>query len=297
MKNVARLLVSAIVLLSALALGGCTEGVLDPKGPIAIAERQILFNALGIMLAIVIPTILATLGVAAWFRASNRRARYLPTFEYSGRLEVLVWAIPAMTVILVGGVAWVGAHDLDPRKPMASTTKPISVQVVSLDWKWLFIYPEQGIATVNQLTLPVGTPVNFELTSSGVMNSFFVPQLGSQIYTMAGMVTRLQLQADHPGSYRGLSANFSGDGFADMRFTVDVVPAESFAQWVDTVRGGTGPALDTAAYADLVKPSKAVAPFTYRAVTSELFGGIVTAVMQPGDPSGLMCLASQGVER
>src|SRR5258707_4382091 len=132
MKKVARLLVSAIVLLGAVALGGCTEGVLDPKGPIAAAERQILFNALGIMLAIVIPTILATLGVAAWFRASNKRARYLPDFEYSGRLELLVWAIPAMTVILVGGVAWVGAHDLDPRKPIASTINPLTVQVVSL---------------------------------------------------------------------------------------------------------------------------------------------------------------------
>lgn len=296
MKKVARLLVSAIVLVSAVALGGCTEGVLDPKGPIAIAERQILFNALGIMLAIVIPTILATLGVAAWFRASNRRARYLPDFEYSGRLEVLVWAIPAMTVILVGGVAWVGAHDLDPRKPMASTTKPINVQVVSLDWKWLFIYPEEGIASVNQLTIPDGTPVNFKLTSSGVMNSFFVPQLGSQIYTMAGMVTRLELQADHPGTYRGLSAQYSGNGFADMRFSVDAVSAEDFARWVDATRSA-GPVLDQQAYAELVKPSQAVVPFTYRAVASELFGGIVSAVMQPGDPSGLMCLASQGVEK
>ena len=194
-------------------LGGCSEGVLDPKGPIAAAERQILFNSLGIMLAIVIPTILATLGVAWWFRSSNKRARYLPNFDYSGRLEMLVWSIPAMTVLLVGGVAWVGSHDLDPRKPIASTVKPVRVQVVSLDWKWLFIYPDQGIATVNQLTIPVGTPVSFELTSSGVMNSFFVPQLGSQIYTMAGMVTRLHLQADHPGTYRGLSAQFSGDGF------------------------------------------------------------------------------------
>ena len=151
------------------------------------------------MLAIVIPTILATLGVAFWFRSSNRRARYRPDFTYSGRLEMLVWSIPAMTVLLVGGVAWIGAHDLDPRKPIASDVEPLRVQVVSLDWKWLFIYPDQGIASVNQLTVPVGTPVSFELTSSGVMNSFFVPQLGSQIYTMAGMVTRLHLQADHDG--------------------------------------------------------------------------------------------------
>ena len=296
MKKVARLLVSAIVLISAVALGGCTEGVLDPKGPIAIAERQILFNALGIMLAIVIPTILATLGVAAWFRASNKRARYLPDFEYSGRLEVLVWAIPAMTVILVGGVAWVGAHDLDPRKPMTSTTKPINVQVVSLDWKWLFIYRDEGIATVNQLTIPVGTPVNFALTSSGVMNSFFVPQLGSQIYTMAGMVTRLELQADHPGTYRGLSAQYSGSGFADMRFSVDAVPAEKFARWVDAARSA-GPVLDAQAYAELAKPSSAVAPFTYRAVAPDLFDGIVSSVMQPDAPSQLSDSTARRTEK
>src|SRR6266545_3863829 len=229
--------------------------------PVAAAERLILFNSLGIMLAIVIPTILATLGVALWFRASNWRARYLPDFEYSGRLEMLVWSIPAMTVLLVGGVAWVGSHDLAPRKAIASTAKAVRVQVVSLDWKWLFIYPEQGIASVNQLTIPVGTPVSFELTSSGVMNSFFVPQLGSQIYTMAGMATHLHLQADHEGAYRGLSANYSGSGFADMRFTVDAVPPGAFAQWIDRVRSA-GPVLDAGTYAQLAKPSSAVAPFT-----------------------------------
>src|ERR1700716_3321316 len=255
----------AAVLIGVATLGGCTEGVLDPKGPIAAADRQILLNSLGIMLAIVIPVIVATLGVAFWFRASNERARYRPNFAYSGRLEMLVWSIPAMTVFLVGGVAWVGSHDLDPGKPISSTVKPINVQVVSLDWKWLFIYPEQGIASINHLTVPVGTPVSFELTSSSVMNSFFVPQLGSQIYTMSGMVTRLQLQGDPPGSYPGLSANFSGEGFADMGFKVDAVPAGQFAQWVTAARN-SGPALDPATYADSAKPSKAVAAFTYRSV-------------------------------
>jgi cytochrome o ubiquinol oxidase subunit 2 len=269
-----------IVLMGALitvaTLGGCTEGVLDPKGPIASAEQQILFDSLGIMLAIAIPTILATFGVAWWFRASNARARYMPNFSYSGRLELLVWSIPAMTVLLVGGVAWVGAHDLDPKKPIQSTVKPVIVQVVSLDWKWLFIYPEQGIASVNHLIIPAGTPVSFELTSSGVMNSFFVPQLGSQIYTMAGMMTRLQLQADQPGTYRGLSAQFSGGGFADMRFAVDAVSAESFAQWVDATRS-KGRMLDTDAYADLAKPSEAVVPFTYGAVAPDLFTSLLSA--------------------
>ena len=271
----------AALLIGAATLGGC-DGVLDPKGPVALAERQILFNALGIMLAIVIPVILATLGVAFWFRASNERARYRPDFAYSGRLEVLVWSIPAMTVFLVGGVAWVGSHDLSPRKPIESTAKPLRVQVASLDWKWLFIYPDQGIASVNYLAIPAGVPVSFELTSSGVMNSFFVPQLGSQIYTMAGMVTRLHLQADQPGSYRGMSAQFSGEGFADMTFNVEAVAPEKFAEWVDATRNA-GAELNAATYAELAKPSAAVSPFTYRAVAPALFDSIRVSDMQSDD--------------
>jgi len=285
----------AVVLIGAM-LSGCTEGVLDPKGPIAVAERQILFNSLGIMLAIVIPTILATLAVAFWFRASNWRAAYLPDFEYSGRLELLVWSIPAMTVLLVGGVAWVGSHDLDPRKPISSSVTPVNVQVVSLDWKWLFIYPEQGIASVNKLVVPVGTPISFELTSSTVMNSFFVPQLGGQIYTMSGMVTRLQLQADHAGTYPGFSAMFSGDGFSDMRFTVDAVESDGFAQWVREARE-TGPVLNAQSYADLAKPSQAVVPFTYRAVAADLFSGIVNTASAADDPYQPTCSTSQRAER
>jgi cytochrome o ubiquinol oxidase subunit II len=281
-----RYAVLPVVLICTLTLAGCKEGVLDPRGPVADAELQILFNSLGIMLAIVIPTILATLGVAYWFRASNDRARYRPDFTYSGRLEVLVWSIPAMTVILVGGVAWVGAHDLDPRKAISRKIKPVTVQVVSLDWKWLFIYPDQGIGSVNHLTIPIGTPINFELTSSGVMNSFFIPQLGSQIYTMSGMTTHLQLQADHPGTYRGLSAQFSGDGFADMHFAVDAVPAQRFEQWVTTTRE-SGPVLDAQTYAELAKPSEALSPFTYRAVAAGLFNTIQSA----GSPADPLCIS------
>jgi cytochrome o ubiquinol oxidase subunit 2 len=248
------------------------------------------------MLAIVIPTILATLGVAFWFRSSNSRALYMPDFTYSDRLELIVWSIPAMTVLLVGGVAWVGAHDLESRRAISSTVKPVTVQVVSLDWKWLFIYPDQGIASVNRLTVPVGTPISFELTSSGVMNSFFVPQLGSQIYTMSGMATHVQLQADHPGTYPGLSAQFSGDGFADMRFTVDAVPADEFARWVTTTRG-TGPTLDAGAYADLAKPSEKVLPFTYRAITSDLFNRIVMSGTTPDETSQSTCSQSKRAEK
>src|SRR6202051_1704255 len=272
----------AVVLIGAVTLGGCADGIFDPKGPISLAEREILLNALGIMLAIVIPVILATLGVAFWFRASNERARYRPNFAYSGRLEMLVWSIPAMTVFLVGGVAWVGSHDLSPRKPIVSTVKPLRVQVASLDWKWLFIYPDEGVASVNQLTIPVGTPVSLELTSSGVMNSFFVPQLGGQIYTMAGMITRLHLQADHSGTYRGFSPQYSGAGFSDMPFDANAVTDEKFAQWLNAARS-TGPELDAKSYADLAKPSAAVAPFTYRAVAPGIFDSILVSEMQSDD--------------
>jgi cytochrome o ubiquinol oxidase subunit 2 len=277
-----RYVLLAVVLTGAAILGGCNEGVLDPKGPIAAANRQILLNSLGIMLAIVIPVIVATLGVAFWFRASNIRARYRPDFEYSGRLEMLVWSIPAMTVFLVGGVAWVGSHDVSPRKPIASSVKALRVQVASLDWKWLFIYPDQGIASVNRLTIPVGTPISLELTSSGVMNSFFVPQLGSQIYTMAGMVTRLHLLAEEAGTYRGFSAQFSGEGFSDMHFDAEVVTGEKFAQWIETARSA-GPELNATTYVSLAKPTAAVEPFTYRSVAPGLFETITVSEMQSDD--------------
>ncbi|MDE1146503.1 MAG: ubiquinol oxidase subunit II [Azospirillaceae bacterium] len=257
-----------------LALTGCSGGVMDPQGPVASAELTILINSLGIMLAIVVPTILATLGVAWWFRAGNARARYRPDWEYSGRIEMVVWAIPAMTVLLLGGIGWVGSHDLEPSKPLPSTEKPVTVEVVSLDWKWLFIYPEQGIATVNRLVVPAGTPVDFHLTSDGVMNSFFVPQLGSQIYTMAGMVTRLNLLADQPGRYAGLSAQFSGAGFPDMIFTLDAVPKADFDAWVEKARA-EGTPLDAGRYAALAQPSRAVPPAVYRSVAPGLFNTIV----------------------
>ena len=288
-----RYLSIAVVLIGAAMLGGCDQGVLDPQGPVAEAERQIMFNSTGIMLAIVIPTMIGTLGVAYWFRASNKRASYLPDFDYSGRLELLVWSIPIMTVILVGGVAWIGAYDLDPPKAIVSEVKPIRVQVVALDWKWLFIYPDEGIASVNELTVPAGTPISFELTSAGVMNSFFVPQLGGQIYTMFGMVTRLHLLADHAGTYRGISANYSGEGFSDMHFNVNAVAADRFAQWVAETRV-SGPVLDQQSYAELAKPSQAVAPFTYRAASPDLFNGILSTAMQSGDP---LCLTFAALQR
>ena len=235
---------------------------------------MIFMDSLGIMLAIVLPTILATLGVAWWFRASNLRARYLPDWEYSGRIEAIVWSIPTMTVLLLGGIGWIASHALDPAVPIHSAAKPVRVEVVALDWKWLFIYPDQGIASVNRLVIPAATPISFSITSSGVMNSFFVPSLGSQIYAMANMVTPLQLEADHPGTYQGLSAQFSGDGFSDMHFTVDAVPPRAFAEWAARTRG-VGPTLNPSSYTELAVPSENVSPSTYGAVSSGLFGAIV----------------------
>jgi cytochrome o ubiquinol oxidase subunit II len=189
-------------------------------------------------------------------------------------MEFVVWSIPALIVILLGGVIWIGSHQLDPHAPIPGKSDPLRVDVVALDWKWLFIYPEQGVAAVNQLVLPVGTPVQFRLTSATVMNSFFIPQLGSQIYTMGGMTTHLNLLADKPGEFPGFSANFSGDGFAEMRFIAKAVPAGDFDAWVAQVRGA-GTALDDAAYAELAKPSEAVPPTTYRSVEPNLFEHII----------------------
>ena len=269
-----RCAVLALVLIGAAALGACSQGVLDPQGPIASAQRLLLINSTAIMLVVVVPVIIATLVFAWWYRSSNTRASRSMDESYEGRLEFVVWSIPALTVILLGGVIWIGSHQLDPRAPIPGESHPLRVDVVSLDWKWLFIYPDQGVAAVNQLVIPAGAPVAFRLTSATVMNSFFVPQLGSQIYAMGGMTTHLNLLADKPGEYQGFSANFSGDGFSEMRFVVKSVPAADFNAWLEQVRG-TGSALDQAGYAELAKPSKAVPPITYRSVEPKLFERII----------------------
>jgi cytochrome o ubiquinol oxidase subunit 2 len=257
-----------------LVTGGCNRGILDPAGPVAAAEKTILINSTAIMLAIIIPTMIATVAVAWWFRAGNKKAKYRPDWEYSGAVELVVWSIPALTVILLGGIAWIGAHDLDPYKPLESKAEPLEVQVVSLDWKWLFIYPDQGIATVNQIVVPAGVPVHYSLTSATVWNAFFVPQLGSMIYTMPRMTTQLNLMADKPGVYDGLSSQYSGDGFSGMRFKVHAVPPQQFAAWAQGARG-QGKALDQSAYDQLVKPSSYVKPMIYGAVAPGLFEAIV----------------------
>jgi cytochrome o ubiquinol oxidase subunit II len=259
-----------------LFLSACSSGVLDPHGPVGGAERTILFNATVIMLAVIVPVILATGLFAWWFRAGNRRARRMPDWAYAGRIEFVVWAIPTLVILFLGGIAWIGSHDLDPQTPISGTAAPLDIDVVSLDWKWLFIYPGLGVASVNRLVVPVGTPLRFRLTSAGVMNSFFIPQLGSQIYTMAGMTTQLNLKADEPGNFEGLSAQFSGEGFSDMRFDVAAVQPQAFLQWLTETRTHGG-ALDPNRYATLARPSRKDAQATFGTVSSGLFEKIVAS--------------------
>lgn len=265
-------------------LAGCSGGVLDPKGQIAAEESKILVNAFATMLVIVAPTILAALVFAWWFRASNRKARYIPDWVFSGRLELVNWGYPLLIILFLSGLIWVGSHRLDPFRPIASANAPLEVQVVSLDWKWLFIYPERRVATVNELVLPAEAPVHFSLTSATVMNSFFVPQLGSMIATMPGMVTQLHLKADHVGDVWGLSTQFSGDGFAGMRFSVRVKTKEDFDSWVDDMHGSACD-LDRAAYAALLPESRNVRPLAFRSVAPSLFAEIAKGTLPPQNAS------------
>lgn len=257
-----------------LLLSACDRGILDPVGPVGSAEKTILINSTAIMLAIIIPTMVATVAVAWWFRRGNDKAEYRPDWEYSGAIEMVVWGIPLLTIMLLGGITWISSHDLEPSKPLVSDKPPLKVEVVSLDWKWLFIYPDQGIATVNRLVVPANTPVSYRLTSATVWNVFFVPQFGTMIYTMPRMTTQLNLQADRQGVYDGLSAHFSGDGFPGMEFKAEVLPADQFAMWAQGAHGQGG-ALDAASFAELSKPTSYVKPITYGAVAPGLFDAVV----------------------
>jgi len=268
-----------------MLVASCDEGVLDPHGPVGKAERVILYDSTAIMLAVVIPVIVLTLVFAWWFRARNSRARYRPDWEYSGRIEMIIWSIPALVILFLGGIAWTGSHNLDPAAPLQGSATPpegsatpLDIEVISLDWRWLFIYPKEGIASLNRLVVPAGVPLRFRLTSTTVMNSFFVPQLGSQIYTMPNMVTRLNLQADQTGTFEGLSAQFSGDGFSDMRFDLVSTEAEAFKDWVGATKAQGG-VLDAATFAELVKPAPVEGARTYAQVSEGLFDRISSGHM------------------
>jgi cytochrome o ubiquinol oxidase subunit II len=267
--------------LLSLGLASCRGGVLDPLGPVGADDATILIDATAIMLAIIIPTILLAFWMAWRYRASNTKAEYLPNWSYSGRIEAVVWSIPILTIMFIGGVIWIGSYKLDPFKPLPSKNPPLEVQVVSLDWKWLFIYPKEEVATVNELVLPAGTPVHFSITSASVFNVFFVPRLGSMIYAMPGMVSQLNLQADRPAVMFGQSSHFSGDGFSDMQFQVRSVPDAEFTDWVRTTKGG-GKVLDRAAYAQLARQSQNVKPYTYASADPKLFDAVAMQHVPPG---------------
>ena len=281
------------IALAAVPLGG---GVLDPQGPIAAGDAQILQNATAIMLMIVVPTIFATLAYAWWFRASNVKAEYLPDWEYSGRIEMIVWGIPLLVVLFLSGVVWIGSHDLEPSRPIDAGTKPVEVQVVSLDWKWLFIYPQQGVASVNELVLPAGAPTHFSLTSGTVMNMFFVPQLGSMIATMNGMVTHLYLKADHPGEFYGQSAQYSGAGFSDMYFRVRALAQGDFERWAQQARTESR-TLDEPSYRALLHERATSPALSYGNVAPDLFDEIARREIDGADAPAHVRPMERGADR
>jgi cytochrome o ubiquinol oxidase subunit 2 len=270
--------VRILPLIPMLMLGGCSWDLLDPAGAIGVENLHATVWATALMLIIVIPVIVMILAFAWRYRASNTDADYAPEWSHSNRIEVVIWVVPAMIVLSLAVIAFRTTHDLDPYRPIVSNQKPLEVEVVALDWKWLFIYPEQGVASVNELAMPVGRPVHFRITSSGVMNSFFIPKLGSQVYSMAGMQTQLNLIADQTGSYKGLSANFSGDGFADMHFQANAMDAKGFDAWVAQAKSSPAK-LDSAGYAALEAPSERDPVRLYGAIAPKLFDTVLTKDM------------------
>jgi cytochrome o ubiquinol oxidase subunit 2 len=249
--------------------------VLDPAGPVGLGERNLILLIIGLMLLIVIPVIAMTFWFAWHYRASNKQAAYAPEWHDSNLLSLLFWLVPGVLVAILGGIAWYSSHHLNPYKPIDTSVKPLTVQVIALDWKWLFIYPEQHIASVNKVVLPVGIPVDFEITSDTVMNSFFIPRLGGQIYAMAGMETQLHLQANKAGIYYGENTQYSGRGFPYQHFRVSILSRADFNHWVKTVQAKHHP-LDSNRYAHLAEPSTAHAVIEYSPVKQHLFEDVMS---------------------
>jgi cytochrome o ubiquinol oxidase subunit 2 len=264
-----------------LLLAGCHAALLDPKGPIGEAEKSIILTATGLMLVVVIPVIVLVLVVAWRYRASNTKAEYQPEWSHSNKIEAVMWSVPIVIVSILGVIAWRTSHQLDPYRPIASRFKPIHIDAIAMDWKWLFIYPDQHVASVNEVAMPVGVPVVFHITSATVMNSFFIPRLGSQIYAMANMQTTDNLVASAPGTYRGISANFSGDGFSGMTFKAVAMSKADFKQWLANAAAAKQ-SLDGNAYRALEKPSENVPVAFYSNATPGLFQQIVQGKFAPG---------------
>ena len=264
-----------------LLAGGCDRAVvLNPKGPIADAERGLLFDAFTVMMLVIVPIIVMAFLFAWRYRASNRDARYEPTWAYSVKVDAVVWLIPALIVIAVGVLVWRSTHKLDPYREIASQQPPLDIQVVGQDWKWLFIYPEQGIAVVNQMAIPTGRPISLRITSDTVMNSFYVPALAGQIYAMAGMQTRLQMLADQPGKFVGRNTQYSGGGFSDQHFEVLATSQTDFDAWAAKAKQSPDK-LDAATYARLAQKSRNNPVAYYSTVEPRLFDSIIEKFAGP----------------
>jgi cytochrome o ubiquinol oxidase subunit 2 len=269
-----------ILLLTHLAQQG-TLAVFNPKGMIATKERSLMLTATLLMLIVVIPVLVLTFGIAWKYRASNTKAKYTPYWDHHTGLEAIWWGLPCAIILILAIVTWNASHDLDPSKALASANKPITIQVIALEWKWLFIYPDQDIATVNFVEFPENTPVNFEITSDAPMNSFWIPQLGGQMYAMAGMSTHLHLIADAPGSFAGSSANLSGSGFAGMKFTAKSTTQSDFDQWIQQIKLLPG-SLTMDEYNKLAQPSKDTTTLAYPSKEPNLYDKVIMKFMAPG---------------
>ncbi len=289
--------------LPALLLGGC-ESVMNPAGDVALRERNLILASTGLMLLIIVPVIVATLAFAWRYRSSNTTAAYDPDWHHSTQLEVLIWTAPLLIIVALGALTWISTHVLDPwhglgrldsKRPITAAVKPLTVEVVALDWKWLFFYPDQGIATINDLTLPTDVPVDFHITSATVMNSFFIPALAGQIYAMAGMETKLSVVVNRAGDYNGLSSHYSGAGFSHMNFGTHGVTQQSFDQWVASVKA-KGSTLDANVLKQLQKPSEGVAPIYYASFGPDLYDHILNMCSTPGKmcQSEMMTIDAKG---
>ena len=270
-----------------LLLAGCAGPVLDPAGDIARQQRDIIYISTALMLLIIVPVLVLIVVFAARYR-KGQGATYDPHFDHSTSLELAIWSAPLMIIIALGALTWSSTHLLDPFRPLPAKAgevaqKPLVIQVVSLDWKWLFIYPEQGVATVNELVLPVGRPVRFDMTSSNMMNTFYAPTLAGMIYTMPGMQSRLHAVLSRPVESEGFSANYSGAGFSDMRFKLKGMDEAAFTQWVAQAKG-SGRAFDLAAYRQLAVPSEKVAPQFFGNVDPDLYRRVLERCVEPGTP-------------
>lgn len=280
-----------LLLLPLMALmSGCEAVVLSPAGDIAAQQRDLLVWSVVLMLIIIIPVMALTVFFAWKYRESNKEARYEPDWDHSTHLELVIWAAPLLIIICLGAITWSGTHLLDPYRSLdrinkgqaiAEGVEPLQVNVVAMDWKWLFIYPEYGIATVNELAAPVDRPIRFHITSTGVMNSFYIPALAGQIYAMPGMETKMNAVINRPGKYVGFSANYSGDGFSDMRFAFHGLDQAGFDQWVAGVRADSK-SLDRETYLELEKPSEKVPVLHYASVDEGLFDAVLNMCVEPG---------------